>query len=133
MFTTFQRVSMLTAALCMAAGATAFASVTIEPSNSITLQTRVKGMGGDIDRERVTITAISHTGKVNATENTCRGLTDVSNYKTGSNESSGSGRASEQEYYATISINTKKQEGSCTLVFSDGGHSATVNVRIIKP
>jgi hypothetical protein len=134
MFTTFQRVGMLTAALYMAAGATAFASVTIEPSNSITLQTRVRGMGNsDPDREKVTVTAISHTAKVNITENTCRGLTDVSNYKTGSNESSGSGRPSEQEYYATISINTKSQEGSCTLVFSDGGHSATANIRIIKP
>ena len=134
MFTTFQRAGMLTAALCMAAGATAFASVTIEPSNSITLQARGRGMNNsDPDREKVTVTAISHTAKVNITENTCRGLTDVSDYKTGANESSGSGRPSEQEYYATIRLDTKREAGSCALVFSDGGHSATVNIRIIKP
>ena len=130
---TFQRTAILTAALVFAAGATALASVSIEPSNSITLQPRVRGMGGDIDRESVTITAISHSGKVQITENTCRGLTDVSGIKTGLSETSGSGRPSENDYYASIHLASKSQEGSCELRFSDGGHTASVHVRIVKP
>jgi hypothetical protein len=134
MSTAFQRTATLTAALVFAAGATAFASVSIEPSNSITLQPRVRGMGGDPDRETVTITAISHSGKVQITENTCRGgLADVSGVKAGLSESSGSGRPSENEYYATLRLQTKSQEGTCVVAFSDGGHTATVHVRIAKP
>ncbi len=134
MFTTFQRAGMLTAALCMAAGATAFASVTIEPSNSITLQPRGKGMSNsDPDRENVTITAVSHSGKVQITENSCRGLADVSGIKTGLSESSGSGQSSENDYYASLHLQAKTQEGTCTLSFSDGGHTATVRIRIAKP
>ena len=134
MFTTIQRAGMLAVALCMAAGATALASVTIEPSNSITLQPRVRGMGGDPDRETVTITAISHSGKVQITENTCRGgLADVSGVKAGLSESSGSGRPSENEYYATLRLQTRSQEGSCVVAFSDGGHTAIVHVHIAKP
>ena len=134
MSTAFQRTAILTATLVFAAGATAFASVSIEPSNSITLQPRVRGMGGDIDRESVTITAISHSGKVEITGNTCRGgLTDVSGVKAGLSETSGSGRPSEQEYYASLHLATRSQEGSCVLTFSDGGHTAAVHVRIVKP
>jgi hypothetical protein len=132
MFTTFQRAGMLTAALAMAAGATAFASVTIEPSNSITLQTRVKGMGGDRDREQVTLTAISHSGKVQITQNTCRPLADVSNFHTSDRESTGTGRPGEYDYTTSLTITSKSSEGSCAVTFSDGGHSATANIRIIK-
>lgn len=135
MFTTFHRIGGLTAMLVLAAGATAFASVTIEPSNSITLQPRVRGMagGGDIDRERVTITAMSRTGKVNLTSNTCRPLMDVSNYKTSDTETTGSSKPTELEYTASIHLASKSQEGSCVLTFSDGGHTAAVHVRIVKP
>jgi hypothetical protein len=134
MFTTFQRAGMLTAALCMAAGATAFAAVTIEPSNSITLQTRGKGMNNsDPDRETVTITAISHSGKVQITENSCRGLTDVSEVKMGASESTGSGRSAENDYYAALRLQTRSQEGNCSVSFSDGSHTATARIRIAKP
>jgi hypothetical protein len=133
MFTTFQRIGMFTAALCMAAGATAFASVTIEPSNVITIQTRVKGMGGDPDRERVTITATSHTRKVQIGENTCRSIADVSGFKTSDRESEGTGQPSVREYIASIHIAARSQEGSCVVLFSDGGHSATAHIRIVKP
>jgi len=130
---TFQRTAVLTAALVFAAGATALASVSIEPSNSITLQTRVKGMGGDIDRERVTIIATSHSNKVNETSNTCRGLVDVSNYRTSERDSEGGGQPSEHVYTASIHLASRSQEGSCVVTFSDGGHAAAVHMRIVKP
>ncbi|HEX5275172.1 MAG TPA: hypothetical protein VFW34_07840 [Candidatus Rubrimentiphilum sp.] len=134
MFTTFQRAGILTVALCMAAGATAFATVTIEPSNSITLQPRGRGMNNsDPDRENVTITAVSHSGKVQITENTCRGLADVSGVKAGLSETTGSGRPAENEYYATLHLQTKTQEGNCAVSFSDGSHTATARIRIAKP
>jgi hypothetical protein len=134
MFTTFQRIGVLTAALCMAAGATAFATVTVEPSNSITLQVRGKGMmNSDPDREQVTITAMSHSGKVQITGNSCRSLTDVSEVKAGSSETTGSGRAAENDYYASLHLQTKREPGNCAVSFSDGSHTATVNIRIIKP
>lgn len=134
MHTTIQRIGALTAVLVLAAGATALASISIEPSNSITLQPRVKGMGGDPDRETVTITAISHTGKVEITQNTCRGeFADVSGVKAGLSESSGSGRPNENEYYATLRLQTKNREGTCVVAFNDGSHTATVHVRIAKP
>lgn len=132
MFSTFQRIGIFTAALGMAAGATAFAAVTIEPSNSITIQTRVKGVGGDPERERVTVTATSRAGKVHITENSCRPLADVSDYRTSDREVSGTGRPTELEYMASIHIAAKGQEGSCTLTFTDGGHSATAHIRIAK-
>ena len=134
MFTTFQRAGILTAALCMAAGATALATVTIEPSNSITLQPRGRGMNNsDPDRENVTITAISHSGKVQITENTCRGLTTVSDVKVGSKETTGTGRAPENDYYASLHLETNRQEGNCAVSFSDGTHTATARIRIAKP
>lgn len=134
MFTAFQRAGMLTAAFCMAAGATASATVTVEPSNSITLQVRGRGMmNSDPDREQVTITAFSHSGKVQITENSCRGLTDISDVKSGLSESTGSGRAAENDYYASLRLQTKREPGNCTVSFSDGSHTATVHVRIVKP
>ncbi|HET9392568.1 MAG TPA: hypothetical protein VFO29_03440 [Candidatus Rubrimentiphilum sp.] len=135
MHTTIQRIGALTAMLVLAAGATALASINIEPSNSITLQPRGKGMNNsDPDRETVTITAVSHTGKVELTQNTCKGeLADVADFKVGAVESSGSGRPNENDYYATIRLNTKKAEGSCVVVFNDGSHTATVRVRIARP
>ena len=132
MHTTFQRISAFTAMLVLAAGASAFAAVTVEPSTSITLLSRGKGMNRDFERERVTITATSHTGKVMETANTCRSLVEVSGFKTGSRESSGTGRPNEEEHYATLHLQTKAQVGTCMLTFSDGGHSVNVHIRVEK-
>ena len=133
MHTTIQRIGAFTAMLVLAAGTTALASVTIEPSHSITLQTRGRGMEhSNPEREGVTLTATSRTGKVHITENSCRPLADVSGYHTSDREITGSSGSS-YEYMASIHIESKRQEGTCAVTFSDGGHSATAHIRIVKP
>jgi len=131
----YRRISALTTLLCFAAGTVALASINIEPSRSITLVTRVKGMGGDPDREQVALIATTSASTLELTANTCKseGLVTTSGVKTGWKESSGTGRASERERYVEIRLNTKSEAGQCTVSFSDGSHTAVVHIRIEKP
>jgi len=131
----YRRIGALTALLSFAAGSVALANINVEPSKSITLVTRVKGMGGDPDREQVEITATTNAHTIELAENGCKseGLVTTSGVKTGWKESSGTGRASEQERYVSIRLHTKSETGQCTLSFSDGTHTAVVHVRIVKP
>lgn len=133
MFTTFQRICALTVALGLAAGASALANIHIMPSDNITLLTRVKGMGGNPDRENVKIVATSHSGKVDITANSCRPLTEVFGYETSSSGSSGTGHPSEQTHTASIRIQSKTQEGNCELTFADGSSTQIVRIRVVKP
>lgn len=135
MFLDYRRVGALTTLLCFAASTAALANITIEPSKSVTLVTRVKGMGGDPEREAVTITATTSSEKLELTSNHCKdsGLVTTNGVKTGLTESSGSGRSSERERYVSIRLLSKAEPGQCTLSFSDGSHTATVHVRIEKP
>ena len=136
MSNTLQRVVVLTAMLTLAVATTALATISVSPSHSVTLETRVKGMGGSPDKDSVTITATSHgASKLNLTANTCRDqrLVDTSGYETSSSSSSETGRASEQTHTASIHLTSRQQTGECELTFSDGVHHVIVRVHIVKP
>ena len=136
MHNTFLRIGVLTAMLILAAGAAALATISVSPSHSVTLETRVKGMGGNPDKDSVTITATSHgASKLNLTANTCRDqrLVDTSGYETSSSSTSETGRAPEQTHTASIHLTSRQQVGECELTFSDGVHHVIVRVHIVKP
>ena len=135
MSVTARRVSALTAILCLAAGTTALASLTVTPSTSITLEVRTRGMNnGDPEAQRAEIASTSDHGQIEIKDG-CRNVAEIvsGSIKSRSEESEGTGQPYKKIYYLNFILQSKPQPGECTITLSDGSRTEHVRVRVVKP